>query len=188
GRFSPGIDLTFIVRQPELYRTDWREAGCGPFRINPRPLDYSSAVPIRPFLGFGWVPAHPIAKEGVEPGDLCKFMAVPWHADYNSCAIHQTAPNNFDSSTLYWSWPAQRPVTAYVAADVANGELGNPRYSVRGPGTMPGVNSPSDRYDLSNAGRFWRYNDMLVHWQDIGVIMQATNIDDGRQGQYRDDQ
>jgi len=182
GRFSPGIDVTFIIREPELYVTDWRQAGCGPFRVNRRELDYGTASESNPFLGFGWVPRTSDARLGCEPGDISKFMALPWHADYNSCAIHQTAPNDLGSSTLYWSWPSQRPVTAYVAADVVNGELGTPRYSVRGPGTFP------ESEDLSNAGRFWMYNDMLVHWHEIGVIMQATNIDDGRASQYRADQ
>lgn len=188
GRFSPGIDMTYISREPELYVEDWKKEKCGPFRINRKSLDYSAASKSTPFLTFGWVPCDPVAgKTGCEPGDVSKFMSIPWHSDYNSCAIHQTAPNNLDSSTLYWSWPAQRPVTVYVAADVeaaADPALPAQRYSIRGPGTMPGVNSPTDRYDLSNAGRFWRYNDFLVHWQDIGVIMQATNIDDGREDVY----
>lgn len=193
GRFSPGIDLTFIVRQPELYITDWRAQGSGPFRIHPRRLDYKSADKAHPFLTFGWIPAHAVAALGVEPGDICKFMALPWHADYNSCAIHPTAPNPLNSPTLYWSWPAQRPVTVYVAADVARPKEGQKpslpaqRYSVRGPGTMPKENTPTDSADLADAGRFWDFNDMLVRWQDIGVILQATNIDDGRPGLYLDE-
>lgn len=201
GRFSPGIDLTFIVRETSLYRSDWRAAGCGPFRVHEKPLDYARAgqpsgdpeAPQIPGLGFGWQPASDNAAAGLEPGDISKFMALPWHADYNSCAIHQTAPNPLESNTLYWSWPAQRPVSVYAAQDVvapapgAAPTLPAQRYSVRGPGTMPGRNSPSDGADLANAGRFWKYNDMLVHWQDIGVIIQATNIDDGRGGLYEDD-
>ncbi|HMV67057.1 MAG TPA: LodA/GoxA family CTQ-dependent oxidase, partial [Myxococcota bacterium] len=193
GRFSPGIDLTFIVRDAELYVSAWRDAGCGPFRVRRKPLDYRAARRAEPFLGFGWVPKSANATDGAEPGDLSKFMALPWHADYNSCAIHPTDPNPLGSSALYWSWPAQRPVTVYVAADVARpadpsqkATLPAQRYSVRGPGTMPGKNTDADAADLANAGRFWSYDDMLIHWQDIGVILQATNIDDGRDGLYDD--
>jgi len=191
GRFSPGIECTFICRQPELYVTDWQD-GAGPFRIHGKLLDYLRANVAEPFLTFGWIPAHPVAARGVEPGDITKFMSVPWHSDYNSCAIHSTSPNPLNSATLYWSWPAQRPVSVYVAADVGVRDSGDPlaekrpvlpsqRYSVRGPGTLPKSGN------LDDAGRFWRYNDMLVHWQDIGVILQATNIDDGRQHLYQKD-
>jgi L-Lysine epsilon oxidase N-terminal/L-lysine epsilon oxidase C-terminal domain len=188
GRFSPGIDLTFIVRDPQLYVTNWREAGTGPFRFRAKPLNYGQARSDAPFLGLGWMPATPSATLGLEPGDICKFMALPWHADYNSCAIHPVDPNPLNSQSLYWSWPAQRPVHVYVATDVTNGKLGDARYSIRGTGTMPLRNTPTDAGDLANAGRFWDYGEMLVRWNDIGVIMQATNIDDGREVHYRSDQ
>jgi len=60
GAFFPGIEITSIVRDPELY--------CEPFRID-----------------------H--AKVG--PGDVTKFMACPWQADFYECR---------DA----W-WPAARP-------------------------------------------------------------------------------
>jgi len=184
GRFSPGIDMTWIIREPSLYMQNWRD-GAGPFRIKHKTLDYSQLTPSQPFLGLGWIPRHDDVKDlGLEPGDASKFMALPWHADYNSCAIHQTSPNALDSNTLFWSWPAQRPVTVYVAEDY-DGELPAQRYSVRGPGTYPGINGPDDRHDLADAGRFWEYRDMLSHWNEIGVVVQATIIDDNRD--YPDD-
>ena len=194
GRFSPGIDMTWIIRETSMYIQDWQN-GAGPFRIKHKPLDYSSIakkqeyLPQPAFLNFGWIPRHPeVEFAGLEPGDATKFMALPWHADYNSCAIHQTSPNKQGSNTLYWSWPAQRPVTVYTADDFTGtsfDDLPAQRYSVRGPGTYPGENSPSDKNDLANAGRFWDYREMLDKWNDIGVIMQATQIDDGKS--YPDD-
>lgn len=194
GRFSPGIDMTWIIRETSMYIQDWQN-GAGPFRIKHKPLNYGNIakkpeyLPQPPFLTFGWIPRHPDVEDlGLEPGDATKFMALPWHADYNSCAIHQTSPNKQNSNTLYWSWPAQRPVTVYTAEDFTggkNGDLPAQRYSVRGPGTFPGINSPEDQHDLANAGRFWEYKDMLTHWNEIGVIVQATVIDDGKE--YPDD-
>ncbi len=191
GRFSPGIDMTWIIRETPMYQ-DWQD-GAGPFRIKHRPLDYAKAdkkpLPhsFEPFLGLGWIPRHAdVDALGLEPGDATKFMALPWHADYNSCAIHQTSPNELNSETLYWSWPAQRPVTVYVADDYEMGEpLPAQKYSVRGKGTYPGENTPTDKHDLSNAGRFWKYRHMLTKWDEIGVIVQGTVIDDGRD--YADD-
>lgn len=183
GRFSPGIDMTWIIRETSMYIEDW-QLGAGPFRIKHKPLDYGQIQTQteghrEPFLTFGWIPRHPdVEFLGLEPGDATKFMALPWHADYNSCAIHQPSPNKQASETLYWSWPAQRPVTVYTAEDYdAEGKLPAQRYSVRGPGTYPGTNSPDDRHDLANAGRFWKYRDMLSHWNEIGVVVQSTIID-----------
>lgn len=182
GRFSPGIDMTFIVRQPGFYRADWRSAGCGPFRVRAARLDYAKASRHRPFLGRGWVPLH-AEDGGVEPGDVSKFMSVPWHTDYNSCGTHQTAPNPPDNTqpaqtTLFWSWPAQRPFAVYTADDARNGHLDRQRLSVRGFGT----GSP----DPSNQGRFQQYIDFVRNWPKVGTILQATQIDD-IEGEFQDD-
>jgi hypothetical protein len=170
GRFSPGIDMTYIARQPELYVADWETSGTGPFRIAAKPLDYTGLQWSRPFLSRGYVPLHS-GPNAVEPGDISKFMAVPWHTDYNSCATHPTDPDPLKSTTLYWSWPAQRPVVVYRAKDVVNGRLGAQRYSVRGKGT--------EDPDPANQGRYQNRLDMVINWPRIGVVMQGSAIDGG---------
>jgi hypothetical protein len=176
GRFSPGIDLTFVVREPALYQQDWRLTGAGPFRIRPKHLDYQGVNGATPFLTGGYVPRH--VEDGLEPGDLSKFMAIPWHTDYNSCATHPPSPNPEGNKTLFWSWPAQRPVAAFVAADVRpkseaptdqGAELGSQRWSVRGPGT--------DAAEAQNWGRYQKRIDILDNWHKLGVIMQDSAID-----------
>ncbi|MDJ0835090.1 MAG: LodA/GoxA family CTQ-dependent oxidase [Acidobacteriota bacterium] len=174
GRFSPGIDMTFIVRQPGLYKINWNCSGVGPFRIDAKKIDYAAIQPGQPVLSNGWVPLRP---GKVEPGDTSKFMALPWHADYNSCAVHTTDPNPRNSTTLYWSWPAQRPVAVYAAKDVRNGQLPEQRFSVRGKGT--------ETDDPATEGIFQDYLEMVLKWHRIGVIIQATQIDDGHD--YPDD-
>lgn len=178
GRFSPGIDLTFIVRQADLYVTDWSTSGTGPFRIKPLPLNYATVDNSTPLLTEGYVPCH-TGNAGSEPGDLSKFMAIPWHTDYNSCATHLPSPNPSGNNTLFWSWPAQRPVAVYPAAQVAanGGKLvdanGNQvqAWSVRGAGTS------TDDSVAQDWGRYQARLDMLKYWQDIGVVMQGHAID-----------
>jgi hypothetical protein len=172
GRFAPGIEMTFIVRDPAIYRTEWEDSGCGPFRLRARTLDYANAQYSQPFLTVGYVPLHPgpdgIAPAPLEPGDVSKFMAVPWQTDYNACATHNSAPNPDNSSALYWSWPAQRPVAVHLAADVRDGKLGPQRYSIRGPGTT------SD--DLGNAGRYQDLLDIVRNWHRLGIVIQGSAI------------
>ena len=110
GRYSPGIEVSFPVRDVNLYIQDWQKQDCGPFRINQAPLDYSKAIADKPFLTFGYIPLQKLA---VEPGDISKFMSVPWFTDYNSCATHLPDPNPQGNNTLFWSWPAERPVAVY---------------------------------------------------------------------------
>jgi hypothetical protein len=173
GRFSPGIEMTFIVRDPYLYRRDWRSSNSGPFRINQQPLDYSSATRKQPFLGVGYIPFRENPAQ-VQPGDLSKFMAIPWHTDYNSCATHVVAAEKENhlvvDNLLYASWPAQRPVAVYTYDDVqANeGRLTRPRFSVRGAGTA----SPN----AANVGRYQNRVDILLNWSRIGVVMQGPTI------------
>ena len=178
GRFSPGIDMTFIMREPAIYEQPWKTHGGGPFRIRGKPLAYDPASPAdKPLLTCGYVPRH-ADSDGLEPGDLSKFMAIPWHTDYNSCATHLPEPNPKGNRTLFWSWPAQRPIAVYPAADVTwlqtpqrtlTPQLGPQRWSVRGTGT--------DSALPQNWGRYQDRLDMLDNWQRIGVVMQAEAID-----------
>ena len=191
GRFSPGIDVTFVIREPKIYLQPWSDLGTGPFRVRARPLDYmaadGSAVPL---LTGGYIPRH-AEDAGLEPGDFSKFMALPWHTDYNSCATHTLLPNNLDSRKLFWSWPAQRPVAVYNFEDVAfvdpdpgadwkpggpeqsggSWQLIKQRWSVRGYGTDSG--------DAEHWARYLHPIDMVDNWHRVGTVLQATAIDGG---------
>ena len=180
GRMSPGIDVSICARDPAIWKQDWQTSGSGPFRVKNKPLDYSAANQDMPFLGAGYIPEiknnprddkQPIdtysTHEGLEPGDLSKFMALPWHTDYNSCATHRTEDTN---QMLFWSWPAQRPVAVYVADEVGDdGQLPEQKYSVRGEGTF------SD--DPADVGRYTPMTQIVEKWQDIGIVIQSTAID-----------
>ena len=172
GRFAPGIEMTFVVRDPAIYLTEWEKTGIGPFRVRARALDYSTVQYNQPFLTVGYIPLHAgpdgIQPAPIEPGDLTKFMAVPWHTDYNACGTHNSAPNPDNSSTLYWSWPSQRPVTVHTAAETHEGQLGPWRYSIRGPGTATS--------DLGDAGRYQDLIDIILNWHRIGFIIQGSAI------------
>ena len=175
GRYVPGIEVSYPVRCKDIYIRDWAASGAGPFRVKHKALDYTQAAQDAPFLKSGWIPLHGMT-DGLEPGDLSKFMAIPWQTDYNSCSIHQTLINtngvnesNGAATTLYWSWPSQRPDAVYVAEEVFKNVLPKQRWSIRGPGTYA-VNPAS-------AATFQDPLDSVKQWDRIGIIVQGTNID-----------
>ncbi len=198
GRFSPGIDLTWIIRDANLYIQNWKVSGTGPFRINQQALDYSQITPGQAFLTQGYVPL--LAGAGIQPGDVLKLMALPWHTDYNSCANHPPDPG-FGGKTIYpapptpqprsgpawptsysdysfWSWPAQRPVAAFTST-LPKAEA-QQWYTLRGKGTDP-LTDPSNPHVTTtpelNVCRYQTIADILTNWQNAGVVMQAEAID-----------
>ncbi|RMB07928.1 LodA/GoxA family CTQ-dependent oxidase [Eilatimonas milleporae] len=180
GRYSPGIELTFIVRDVNLYDQDWKGA-TGPFRINQDRLDYTpyteesgrDKIP----LGVGYIP---LQTARVQPGDLSKFMSQPWHTDYNSCAVHLPDPNPDANNTLYWSWPSQRPVQVHPAdlchydAEKGVWNLGGQLFSVRGDGSGPENGTHTNL--PQKVGRFQEYPDFVENWHKVGFIIQGTQI------------
>ncbi|WP_376960785.1 LodA/GoxA family CTQ-dependent oxidase [Azospirillum sp. A26] len=91
GAFSPGIEMTWISRNPAIYD--------GPFRIKAR---VNASGP----LSLGFDPAA-----GMEPGDVSRYMAVPWQADFNECSSQPI------EGRILWWWPAQRPEFVYLPPD-----------------------------------------------------------------------
>jgi hypothetical protein len=196
GRFNPGIDMTFIVRDPVLYDRNWQDPNVGPFRVDGAELDYLKAEAGKPFLGVGYVPENADGRDTkVEPGDLCKFMAIPWHTDYNSCATHVPSPNiggplekdgkpvddlyDGRNLTTYWSWPAQRPVATYTFQDVTAHPQRKPdkqRFCVRGTGT-PVPSKDVEPFPAQHVGRYQERHNILVGWDKVGFILQAPAID-----------
>jgi L-Lysine epsilon oxidase N-terminal/L-lysine epsilon oxidase C-terminal domain len=177
GRYVPGIELSYPVRQPDIYITDWRSSGSGPFRVKHKPLHYASAHGRGPFLSGGWIPLDG-RTDGLEPGDLSKFMSVPWQTDYNSCSIHPTSINTAgeneatgNPTTLYWSWPAQRPDAVYVADEVVAEVLPKQRWSVRGPGTHA--------FNFASASTYQKAFQAVAQWDRIGIVIQGSAIEGG---------
>jgi hypothetical protein len=176
GRYVPGIEVSYPIRRPEMYQTDWPTSGCGPFRVKHKPMHYEQAKTAKPFLTGGWIPYR--ETDGLEPGDISKFMAIPWQTDYNSCSIHQTSINTAGKNTahgnpltLYWSWPSQRPDAVYPATEVVAGVLPDRVWSIRGPGTLT--------TDPKTTATFQKALDSVRQWDRIGIVLQGTVITGG---------
>lgn len=97
GPFHPGCEMTWPMRQGMLYRA--------PFRLRERP----AGLP-EPEYGEFLTPALALADDGPlacsGPGDVSKWMAVPWQTDTASCRSgYDTAADPY----IPTFWPSRVP-------------------------------------------------------------------------------
>jgi hypothetical protein len=110
GAFHPGVEITWPIRHPALYRG--RNETALPFRlsVSQRPgLIQDLGFQLNPgnvFTGNAAKPEQgaPIGPQA--PGDLTRWMGVPWQGDAFSCQAVQQADG---FPTPVW-WPALLPV------------------------------------------------------------------------------
>ncbi|MCD4506803.1 LodA/GoxA family CTQ-dependent oxidase [Chromobacterium piscinae] len=149
GPFSPGIEMTWISRNPAIYRQ--------PFRIR------NHFVPEGPLsLDFD-------LKRGMEPGDVTRYMAIPWQADFNECSSQP-----LDGRRLWW-WPAQRPEFVYLEPQpqprtLAAASPPPPPDQETGK-QVPWLGTDYDQL----AGDFIQFADdidMVKYWAGLGFVME----------------
>lgn len=97
GPFHPGCEFTWPMRHAIMY------SGDDPFRIKRRKT---------PKEDFGYAISNSVIHEpngpldGSSPGDLTKWMAVPWQSDTSSCL---SAYRTYAGEYLPTFWPARVP-------------------------------------------------------------------------------
>jgi hypothetical protein len=144
GAFGPGIETGWITRDPAIYAE--------PFRIRPR---WPTPDPLS--LGL-----DPVA--GLEPGDLTRYMAVPWQADFNDCSTQKI------QGRMMWWWPAQRPISVHLKAETKTGEAALPTDGV-GP-RLPWIGSDDD----PTARGYFAFPDhleMVRNWAKLGFVLDV---------------
>ncbi|MDY7225724.1 CTQ-dependent glycine oxidase GoxA [Hyalangium rubrum] len=115
GAFHPGVELTWPLRHKELYR--------GPFRIalatgRSPDLIQNLGLLLTPEKAFGGHCGTASAIAPQMPGDLTRWMGLPWQCDAFSCQQVNFANSANDDSSLdiaddfpvaTW-WPALLPI------------------------------------------------------------------------------
>jgi hypothetical protein len=101
GAFCPGIEITWICRNKTIYRPlPAKPAMSDAFRF--RHKDVTGGLTLTNGANNDY-------SAGLEPGDISKYMAQPWQADFNECAVERIG------KLQYWWWPAQRPNSVFPA-------------------------------------------------------------------------
>ena len=175
GPFHPGIEFTWPLRQPMLYDARQR------FRIKRRTAA-EPALPAELTSSFALAAGGPL--DGSVPGDITRWMALPWQGDTASCL---SAYEDFSGEYVPTFWPARVPndvltedayrVLMDRGASPAQREAAfatpSRRKWLRGvsysnestsqPNMLPGATGPQ---------RF------VTSWPDIGVVMRREGPDD----------
>lgn len=161
GSFCPGGEAGWIMRNPAIYAEPYRIKQSFYFTIQalntwqPQPLSLPGTLQ---------TPSDPGSMQiGLEPGDLTKYSALPWQADFNECSSQDVNityekwnvinpqsvgdPARQITQTTYW-WPSHRPVI-----------VGSSPWSQGIPQTPAG--------DLK----------MVTAWKDLGFVLN-TQTDD----------
>jgi len=134
GAFCPGGEIGWVARNPSAY---WE-----PYRIKADPAFYAfqetaaqanrtrSTALAREWESFL---ENPLSQgndfgTGLQPGDLTKYMSVPWQADFNECSTQPIDVTYLEWNNIYpgsdndaamtraqkvWEtlwWPAHRPM------------------------------------------------------------------------------
>jgi hypothetical protein len=172
GSFCPGGEVGWILRNPEIYASG--------YRINANreyiPGLETSFVSTTPGIETYERPAlnqQNLISDGLEPGDITKYNALPWQGDFNECNSqdidvsyeewNQTYPDDPDTkvtTSVLW-WPAHRPVQAQI-------QLPTP------PGADPNFTWVQWARGIprTNAGNL----KMVTAWKDLGFIFNiGTN-------------
>ena len=81
GPFFPGIEVSWLIRRPEIY--------AGALRLKEPEFSLGALV-------FG-------------AGFFSQQMALPWQADFYDCHKEEHTPDEADEPIVYMWWTAQRP-------------------------------------------------------------------------------
>jgi hypothetical protein len=169
GSFCPGGEIGWVMRNPSI----WLE----PYRIKADPAFYnfgqtgaqSNTGRIRDnayafYAGLDLSQKNDFVT-GLQPGDLTKYMSVPWQADFNECStqsvdvtyekwnkIFPGSDNDerLDREQRVWEtlwWPAHRPLQTF--------EVASPGASPTWLDWTPGV-PQTDAGDLKMVTEWWR--------------------------------
>ena len=169
GSFCPGAEIGWVMRNPSI----WRQ----PYRIKADPAFYNfGQTPAQantgalPDSNFAFYAGNDLSQSndftvGLQPGDLTKYMSVPWQADFNECSTQQVDVTYEKWNVVYpqsdndklmsreqrlWEtlwWPAHRPMQTFEVS-----ALGDPPVWMDWTPGVPQTNAG----DLKMVTEWWR--------------------------------
>jgi hypothetical protein len=169
GPFHPGIELTWPMRVPSMWRPP-QQAGGLLYRLHILPPD----EPPRDDFGAVLTPEVCLGPDGPQtasgPGTLTRWLGVPWQTDEASCL------NGYDASNYL-------PVPSFWAARVPNEVLSRHAFTQATDRRLP----YAQRLKQFAYRQFWlrdlqgssyqdRINNMVKEWSLIGIVAEVPAL------------
>jgi hypothetical protein len=160
--FHPGCEVTWPIRHATMFQA--------PFRILQRPAgepepDYGEVL--TPEVATG--PTGPLYAQG--PGDLTRWMAVPWQTDTSSCRAGYD--RNYDPYVPTF-WPARVPNHVISAARLARIQAANT------PEERQAAFRTRDSWFRGLTGTYEQYiNQMVKDFGKMGVVEPMAAVPAG---------
>jgi len=184
GAFCPGGEVGWIMRNPSIYREPYRikaDRGRADFLEPAAQANRTGSA----LTEESFYLQDPLAQDndfvaGLQPGDLTKYMALPWQADFNECTTNPVnitypdwnsiAPESDNDQRLaadekawvtLW-WPAHRPLQTF---ELSTDEDGSPAF----PWTYWSRGIPQTKAgDLK----------MVTEWSKLGFVIRNPYLPD----------
>jgi len=145
GAFCPGGEAGWVMRNPSIYLEPYRikaDRTRSDFLQSAAQASYLKSSPAQDYT---FSIDSPLSQDndfstGLQPGDLTKYMALPWQSDFNECSTQPINITYTDWNVLsaqsdndrrlkddeaVWTtlwWPAHRPLQSFELVSVANGQ------------------------------------------------------------------
>ena len=145
GAFSPGAEVNWIMRNPSIYWAPYRikaDRTVSNFLVTAAQANTSTGME----MDYTFNVENPLSQDndfdvGLQPGDMTKYMAVPWQTDFNECTTNPTDVTYPDWNNIYpdsdhdtkmkkdrkvvdvmW-WPAHRPLQYMQVVSASGGQV-----------------------------------------------------------------
>jgi hypothetical protein len=183
GAFSPGAEVNWIMRNPSIYWAPYRikaDRSVSNFLVTAAQANTSTGMQ----MDFTFNVENPLSQDnnfdvGLQPGDMTKYMAVPWQSDFNECTTNPTDVTYADWNNIYpdsdhdtrmkrdrkvvdimW-WPAHRPLQYTQVVSVSQGNKVNYQWLNWSSGVQQ-----------TNAGDL----KMVTEWENLPFIIRNPYV------------
>ena len=134
GAFCPGGEVGWIMRNPSIYREPYRitaDRTWSNFIVTAAQSNTATQLEDFTFYVNSALSHDNNFDQGLQPGDLTKYMALPWQADFNECSTNNinvtyddwnlidpqsegdSRPSGEEQTWETLWWPAHRPMQSW---------------------------------------------------------------------------